>query len=119
MRVQKTDNTNFGMAIICKPNENVLTNYMFKKFNASQYRKVTESILVQRNNPIDIYVSVINKNGQDKIEAEVGPKTFKENWVTTGAKVIAKAIKYADKLNAEQIKINKNLKGFKAPKLDM
>lgn len=119
MRVQKTDNTNFGMAIICKPNENKLTNYMFKKFNSSQYCKVNEAIFSQRNNPVDIYLSVINKNGKDKIEAKVGPKTFKENWITTGAKVITKAVKYADKLNAEQVKINENLKDFKAPKLDM
>lgn len=119
MQVQKTDNTNFGMAIICKQNENVLRNYMFNKFNASQYRKVNEAMYLQRNNPIDIYLSVINKNGKDKIEAEVGPKTFKENFITNGAKVITKAVKYANKLNAEQIKINKNLKDFNAPRLDM
>lgn len=119
MNIQKTNNTNFGMAMIFKPNEQLFRNYMFDKLNPKQYIKVENMIQAQNNNPIDIYVSVVEKNGNKKLEAEIGPKKFKENIFQSGFKVLKKSAEYANKLHREKIYNDEMLKDLKKTQLDL
>ena len=119
MNIQKTDNTNFGMAIVCKQGESLLRNYMFDKLGSKQYIKVENMIQAQSTNPVDIYASVKNKNGTKRLEAEVGPKVFKENVFQSGVKVLKKAVKYANKLYKEKSDNDKILKDFHSRGIDI
>lgn len=119
MNIHKADNTTFGMSMIYKPSESLFKNYMFEKLNNNQYMRVEDMICSQNKNPIDIYISVINKNGSKKLKAEIGSKTFKENIFQSGYKVIKKSVKYANKLYKEKINNDRILKDFQQPKLDL
>ncbi len=102
MNIQKTDNTNFGMAVTCKSGYSKLKGYMFERLNDKQYVKFDAIIQAQKTNPVDVFISVVEKNGKKKLEVEVGSKVFKENIFQSGLKAFKKAVKYANKLYSSQ-----------------
>lgn len=103
MQVQKADNTHFG-AIIFKPSYSKVKDYMFEKLDYKQYDKFENIIFAQRDNPVDIFVSVIEINGKKKLEANIGEKYFKENIFQSGIKAFKKAVKYANNLYREEVR---------------
>lgn len=75
--------------------------------------------LLNKDVPIDVYVSIKRVKEKNKLIAEVGNKTFKENIFRNPIKTVRKALEYASKLACEQNETNKLTEGMSIPKLDL
>ena len=111
MKVQKT-NQNFG-AIIKTPKAEKLINCLPYKNSIN----ITVMEMDSKHNPVDVYVSTINKHGKEKIQVEVGHKTFIQNFFSGIEKTIRKGFNYANKLNLEQQAERELTKGMNTPTL--
>lgn len=109
----KSIGPSFGMAM-------VKTKEAERLINRLPYEKAMEIKLMEmdsKHNPIDFYLSTVKKNGEDMLKAEVGPKTYIENFFRGPVKVVRKAFNEANKINHEQ-QIQKDLtKGMTRPTL--
>lgn len=104
---------NFGMAM-------VKTKSAERFIICLPYDKAIEVKVMEmesRRNPIDYYVSTINKNGKEKIAVEVGTKKFVQNILRNPIKTIRAGKEYAEKLNAEQQSQKELTSGMTIPKI--
>ncbi len=104
---------NFGMAM-------VKTKQAERFINRLPYDNAMEVKLMEmdsKHNPIDFYVSTIEKNGKEKIKVEAGHKTFVQNFFRGPLKTIRKGMEFANKLNHEQQIQNELTKGMARPTL--
>ena len=104
---------NFGMSM-------VKTKQAERFINRLPYDKAIEVKVMEmdsKHNPIDYYVSTINKNEKEKLKVEVGHKTFVQNFFNGPLKVLRKGMNFANKLNEEQQVQNELTKGMTRPTL--
>ena len=92
--------------------------YYFKKLPRQKQAAIDTLGILFKDVPIDVYVSTRKIRGKERLVAEVGPKTFKENIFSSPLKTVYKALKYAAKLHKEQQEINRLSKGMAIPRLN-
>lgn len=112
MRIESTSQT-FGAMVKTKQAERII--------NALPYERAMEIKVMEmdsKHNPIDYYVSTINKNGKEKIKVEAGHKTFVQGFFSGIEKTIRKGMNFANKLNEEQQAQNALTKGMTRPVLN-
>ncbi len=89
MKINKVQ-PSFGMAIRTK-NPRALDNFIFNNLGPKDtvaYRYIQTN---SENCPVDVYLSVINKNGKERLQAEVGSKTFVSGFFKSPIRVIKQA----------------------------
>lgn len=104
---------NFGMAM-------VKTKQAERFINRLPYDKSIEIKVMEmdsKHNPIDYYVSTIEKNGKERIKVEAGHKNFIQSFFKGPVKVIRQGMNFANKLNEEQQIQNELTKGMVRPTL--
>lgn len=104
----------FGMSMVkTKQAEKFINQHL-------PYDKVMEIKVMEmdsKRNPLDFYVSTINKNGKEKIKVEAGHKTFVQSVFSGPVKTIRKGFDFINKLNEEQQAQNALTKGMARPTL--
>lgn len=103
----------FGMAMIKTKEANRLINRL--SYDDAIKIKIME--MDSLHNPVDFYLSTIQKNGKERLKAEIGAKTYVQNFFRGPVKVIRKAFNYANKINEEQQVQNKLTEGMARPVL--
>lgn len=111
MKIQGTQQ-NFGAIVKTKEAERLINRLPYDK---AMEIKVME--MDSKHNPVDVYLSTITKNGDDKIKAEVGHKEFVQNFFSGIVKTVRKGFNFANKLNAEQQAERELTKGMTRPTL--
>lgn len=110
----KSIGPSFGMAMLKTKDAERLIN----RLPYEEAIKVKLMEMDSKHNPIDFYLSTINKNGKERLKAEIGPKTYIQNFFRGPVKVIKKAFNDANKINEEQKAQNVLTKGMARPVLD-
>lgn len=92
--------------------------YYLRRFPEEIGAKIDALGVLNKDVPIDVYVSIKRIKGKNKLIAEVETKTFKENRFRGPVDTVKKALKYASKLATEQKQANQLTKGMSIPKID-
>lgn len=103
MKIDKINQNNqsFGMAVKLHPTDKKINKYLYS-LPYDEYMNIEVVKMDSKKNPIDVFLSVINKRGKDRLQAEVGYKTFVEGRFQSAYKTVRKAAKFANKLHEEQ-----------------
>lgn len=99
----------------------VKTAQATKYLNRLPYDKAIQAVVMEmdsKHNKVDVFVSTFMKNGKEKLQAEVGHKTFKEGCFKGPIKVLRTATDFANKLG-EKLETERQLtEGMTRPKMD-
>jgi len=109
MQVQKINNQSFGMAVKYSPDYDTVRTFIHTNYNRAINDKVGIMTKLQSNNPVDIYLSIANKDGKKVLRAEVENNTFTEGFWRSAKRVLSGADSYANKLWREQKELDRLL----------
>ena len=71
MEVNKISNQSFGMAIKYRPDYDTVRSFIHRNYSQSINDKVGIMTKLQERNPVDIYLSIADKNGQKVYTTDV------------------------------------------------
>ena len=98
----------------------IKTDRAQRYLNRLPYDKSMEVVVMEMDNKhkkINVCVDTIVKNGKERLKAEVGYKTFVENFFRDAVKTLRKATKFANELEEEQNLQAELTKGMVPPTL--
>ena len=67
MQVQKINNQSFGMAVKYSPDYETVRTFIHSNYNREVNDKVGIITKLQAKNPVDIYLSIANKDGKKRV----------------------------------------------------
>ncbi len=109
----KSIGPSFGMSVVKTENARKLINQL-------PYDKAMEIQVMEmdaKKNGFIVHLSTFVRNGKERLQAIIGPKTYTENFFRSRVNVVRKATKYADKIFAEQKATQELTKGMTIPRL--
>ena len=109
MEVNKISNQSFGMAIKYRPDYDTVRSFIHRNYSQSINDKVGIMTKLQERNPVDIYLSIADKNGKKVIRAEVENDTFTEGFWRSAKRVLSGAENRANSLRKEQEELDRLL----------
>lgn len=109
MEVSKINNQSFGMAVKYRPDYATVRSFIHKNYNQNINNKVGIITKMQERNPVDIYLSIVEKDGQKVLRAEVENTTFTEGFWRSAKRVLTGAEKYANSLRRDQLEYDRLL----------
>ena len=109
MEVNKISNQSFGMAIKYRPDYDTVRSFIHRNYSQSINDKVGIMTKLQERNPVDIYLSIADKNGQKVIRAEVENDTYTEGFWRSAKRVLTGAEKAANRIHKERQELDRLL----------
>ena len=109
----KSIGPSFGMSMVKTKDAECLINRL--PYDKAMEIKVME--MDSKHNPIDFFLSTVNKNGKERLKAEIGPKTYIQNFFRGPVRVVRNAFEEANRLHQEQALQNKLTEGMTRPVL--
>lgn len=112
MKINEVNNQNFTAI--------VKTDQATRYLNRLPYDESIKAVVMSmdnKNKKVDVFVSTIMKNGKERLKAEVGHKTFVENFFRGAISTLRKATRFANKLEEKQIIENELSEGMVRPRL--
>lgn len=109
MEVHKINNQSFGMAVKYSPDYDTVRSFIHGHYNRAVNDKVGIITKLQERNPVDIYLSIVDKDGQKVIRAEVENETFTEGFWRSAKRVLSGAESCANRLRKEQEELDRLL----------
>lgn len=109
MEVHKINNQSFGMAIKYRPSYDTVRSHIYQNYGKDVNDKIGILTKLQERNPFDIYLSIVERNGQKVIRAEVENNTYTEGFWRSAKRVLSKAERYANSLRRDQEELDRLL----------
>ena len=109
MQVQKINNQSFGMAVKYRPDYDTVRTFIYRNYNQAVNEKLGIISKLQERNPVDIYLSIVDKNGQKVLRAEVENDTFTEGFWRSAKRVLSGAESRANSIREEQLELDRLL----------
>ena len=92
--------------------------YYAKRLSPEKQAQLELLKALSKDTPIDVFATTRKIHGTERLVAEVGTKTFKENMFRNPIKTLIKALNYAKQLSKEQHDMNILTEGMKTPRID-
>jgi len=109
MEVHAINNQSFGMAVKYSPSYDVVRSFIHQNYDRAINEKVGIITKLQERNPVDIYLSIVDKNGKKVLHAEVENETFTEGFWRSAKRVLSGAESCANKIRKEQEELDRLL----------
>ncbi len=109
MQVQKINNQSFGMAVKYSPDYETVRTFIHSNYNREVNDKVGIITKLQAKNPVDIYLSIANKDGKKVLRAEVENDTYTEGFWRSAKRVLTGAEKAANRIHKERQELDRLL----------
>lgn len=109
MEVNRINNQSFGMAVKYRPDYATVRSFIHENYNRKINDKIGIMTKLQERNPVDIYLSIADKDGQKVLRAEVEDNTYTEGFWRSAKRVLSGAESYANSMRREQEEIDRLL----------
>lgn len=109
MEVHKINNQSFGMAVKYSPDYDTVRSFIYRNYDRAINDKVGIITKLQERNPVDIYLSIADKNGKKVLHAEVENDTYTEGFWRSAKRVLSGAANRANSLRKEQEELDRLL----------